>query len=99
MTADPTRPEPGPDADVDDIQADIDQTRQELGETVEALQAKLDVKERAREKVADTKDQVVEKAHTLQHAATDNPQRMLPVVALLLIGGLAAGIVIWRRRR
>ena len=34
MTADPTRPEPGPDADVDDIQADIDQTRQELGETV-----------------------------------------------------------------
>ena len=99
MTADPTRPEPGPDADVDDIQADIDQTRQELGETVEALQAKLDVKERAREKVADTKDQVVEKAQTLQHAATDNPQRTLPVVALLLIGGLAAGIVIWRRRR
>ena len=49
--------------------------------------------------MADTKDQVVEKAHTLQHAATDNPQRMLPVVALLLIGGLAAGIVIWRRRR
>ena len=71
MSVDPTRPEPGPDAGVDDIQADIESTRKELGETVEALSAKLDVKERTKEKVAETKDRVVDKAHTLQHAATD----------------------------
>ena len=121
MSVDPTRPEPGPDAGIDDIQADIEHTRQELGETVEALSAKLDVKERTKEKVAETKDRVVDKAHTLQHAATDkahtlqhaatdkahtlqhaateNPKRTVPVASLLLIAALAAGIVVWRRRR
>jgi hypothetical protein len=92
------RPEPGPNAGIDDIQADIEQTRHELGQTVEALQAKLDVKERTKEKVADTKERVVEKADTLRHAATDNPKRTVPVVAILLIGALAVGIVFWRRR-
>ena len=31
---DPGRPEPGPDASVEDIQADIEATRTELGQTV-----------------------------------------------------------------
>jgi len=44
---DPGRPEPGPDASVEDIQADIEATRTELGQTVEALTAKLDVKQQA----------------------------------------------------
>jgi hypothetical protein len=92
------RPEPGPDAGIDDIQADIEQTRHDLGQTVEALQAKLDVKERTKEKVAETKERVVDKADTLRHTATDNPRRTVPVVALLLIGALAVGIVFWRRR-
>jgi vacuolar-type H+-ATPase subunit I/STV1 len=92
------RPEPGPDAGVDDIQADIEQTRQELGETVQALQAKLDVKERTKEKVAETRERVVDKADALRHTATDNPKRTIPVVAIVLIGALAVGIVFWRRR-
>jgi hypothetical protein len=92
------RPEPGPNAGIDDIQADIEQTRHELGQTVEALQAKLDVKERTKEKVADTKERVVEKADTLRHTATENPKRTVPVVALLLIGALAVCFVFWRRR-
>jgi hypothetical protein len=58
----PARPEPGPDADIDDIQTDIEQTRKELGETVEALSAKMDVKQRAKDKAAETKEAVVEKA-------------------------------------
>jgi hypothetical protein len=94
-----TRPEPGPDAGIDDIQADIEDTRKELGETVGALSAKLDVKERTKEKVADTKQRVVEKADTLRHTATDNPKRSVPVVALLFIGALTVGVVLWRRRR
>jgi Protein of unknown function (DUF3618) len=39
-------PEPGPDAGLDDIQADVERTRKELGDTVGALSAKLDVKGR-----------------------------------------------------
>ena len=64
-----------------------------------ALSAKLDVKERTKEKVAETKERVVEKADTLRHTAIDNPKRSVPVVALLFIGALAVGVVLWRRRR
>nr|WP_090343947.1 DUF3618 domain-containing protein [Mycolicibacterium malmesburyense]CRL75172.1 hypothetical protein CPGR_03455 [Mycolicibacterium malmesburyense] len=109
MTAPNPRPEPGPDAGVDDIQADIEQTRHELGETVEALQAKMDVKTRAKEKVdetkehardkaAETKERVVERADTLRHTATDNPKQTVPVVAIVAILA-AVGIIVWRRRR
>ncbi|BBY42977.1 DUF3618 domain-containing protein [Mycolicibacterium celeriflavum] len=98
MTAPDSRPEPGPEAGVDDIQADIEQTRNELGETVEALQAKLDVKERAKDKATETKERVVEKADTLRHTATDNPKRTVPVAAVIAILAVL-GIVVWRRRR
>lgn len=92
------RPEPGPNAGIDAIQADIEQTRHDLGQTVEALQAKLDVKERTKEKATETKERVVEKADTLRHSATENPKRTVPVVAILLMGALAVGFVFWRRR-
>jgi hypothetical protein len=42
------RPEPGPDAGTSDIQADIEHTRSELGDTVGALSDKFDVADRAR---------------------------------------------------
>lgn len=109
MTAPNPRPEPGPDAGIKDIEADIEQTREELGETVEALTAKMDVKERAREKVDETKERakdkvdetkerVVEKADTLRHTATDNPTRSIPIAAVVVAGAVAIGFVIWRRR-
>jgi len=44
--------------DVDALRADIKQTRAELGETVQALAAKADVKARAREQVEQTKQRV-----------------------------------------
>jgi ElaB/YqjD/DUF883 family membrane-anchored ribosome-binding protein len=107
---DPNRPEPGPDADIDAIEADAEQTRRELGETVEALADKLDVKGRAQDKAAETKEQIIEKANeakdqvaaraeALKHTVADNPQRTVPVAAVVLIAALAAGIVVWRRRR
>jgi hypothetical protein len=40
------------------IRAEIDATREELGDTVEALAAKTDVKAQAKAKVEDTKAQV-----------------------------------------
>ena len=44
------------------------ETRKELGETVEALTAKMDVKQRTKDKAAETKEAVVDKAHAVQHA-------------------------------
>ncbi len=96
---DSTQPEPGPNAGIDDLEADIEQTRRDLAGTVDALSAKLDVKERTKQKAVDTKEAVVHKADALRHTATDNPHRTVPIAAVVLIGALAVGVVIWRRRR
>ncbi|MBT2520880.1 DUF3618 domain-containing protein [Arthrobacter sp. ISL-28] len=53
----PPNPEPYKDAGIEDIKHDIEQTREELGETVEALTAKLDVKAQAKKKAASLKNQ------------------------------------------
>jgi cell division septum initiation protein DivIVA len=62
-----TRPDEGgtPDPVPDDPQAlreEIQQTRKDLGDTVEALAAKADVRARTREKAADVKAQAKDKA-------------------------------------
>jgi hypothetical protein len=94
---DPPRPEPGPDAGLDDIQADIERTRKELGETVGALSAKLDVKERAKDKAAETKERVIETTHSVGRIATQ-PKVTGPAAAALVVGAVVFGIVVWRRR-
>ena len=104
------RPEPGPDADIDEIQTDIEQTRKELGETVEALSAKMDVKQRTRDKAAETKEAVLDKAaetkavvldkaHTVQHATIDDGRAKVTVpVAAAVVGVGALVWLLWRRR-
>ncbi|ORA39081.1 DUF3618 domain-containing protein [Mycobacterium aquaticum] len=88
--------EPGPDAGIDELQADIAKTRGELSETVAAMSDKLDVKGRAHDKAAETKDAVVERAH----AATDAAKSAPAVPAAAVIAVLAAiGLVWWWRRR
>ncbi|MFI5496169.1 DUF3618 domain-containing protein [Actinoplanes sp. NPDC051859] len=57
----------GTKPDVDALRADIKQTRAELGETVQALAAKADVKARAKEQVEITKA----KAKAQVHEATE----------------------------
>lgn len=52
------------------IEADIAHTRQQLGDTVEALAAKADVKAQARDKVADVKGQATEKVNELRGRVT-----------------------------
>lgn len=105
MTApDQPRPEPGPDAGVDDLQADIERTRADLGQTTHALTDKLDVKARAGQAAADAKDRVVEKAHeakdtVIEHTtdADGSVKRAVPVVAVAA-AVVVLGIVFWRRR-
>lgn len=107
----PEQPEPGPDATVDDIQADIEATRHELGQTVEALTARLDVKQQAKQKVDDTKKSIIDTADSLRSkgsdvgaqvvdVATDDQGSVRPVVpaALVALLTLVVGVVIWRRR-
>ena len=94
------RPEPAADADIDDLRSDIDQTRKELGETVEALTAKMDVKQRTKDKAAETKEAVVDKAHAVQHAAIDDGRAKVtvPVAAAVVVGAVALVWLIRRRR-
>ncbi|WP_127503115.1 DUF3618 domain-containing protein [Actinoplanes solisilvae] len=47
-----------PKPSINELRADIRQTREELGETVQALAAKADVKARAKEQVEQTKQKV-----------------------------------------
>jgi Protein of unknown function (DUF3618) len=105
--APPPGPEPGPGAGIDDIQTDIEQTRKELGETVEALSAKADVKARVKQKASDTKDRITEKAYegrdavggkahaaqsTARHALTDGTGSVKRGVPIAAL--VAAAVVI-----
>lgn len=78
------RPEPGPDADIDAISEDIERTRQEVGETVQALTAKLDVKARVT-------DAVTEPDGSLKRA--------YPVAAVVATMVITLAVVVRRRRR
>lgn len=68
----------------DEIRADIEETRAELGDTVEALAAKTDVKAHAKAKVEEVKGTAEEKR--------------VPLVAIGAVVGIAiVGFVLLRR--
>jgi hypothetical protein len=106
-TAENTPADAGPATDAAspemvDLQADIERTRADLADTVDQLTAKLDVKTRVRNRVAETKDTATSQLHNLQDRATDDDGK--PTPATLGIGGgtLAAVVVViliavWRR--
>jgi ElaB/YqjD/DUF883 family membrane-anchored ribosome-binding protein len=94
----------------DEIRADIEETREDLGDTVEALAAKTDVKgqakakvESVKEKVSGAKDDAADRTPDSARAgfaqaketATGNPVPTAAVAAF--VGGLVVGIVIARR--
>jgi hypothetical protein len=64
------------------IREEILETREELGEAVEALAAKTDVKARAREKLDDAKTRARER----------------PAAALAVVGVVLLAVVVARRR-
>lgn len=79
---------------VEEIERDLERTREQLGATVEALGAKLDVKSR-------TKDWAEEKKTATQHTArqvTDQHGRELAFGVGALVAGLVV-IAVWRSRR
>lgn len=104
------RPALSSDASLNAIEKDIERTRDELGETVNALSHKLDVKGRVQDKAAETKDHVVDRARDTKAAAvhkasdavaavTDGRRTVRPIIPLAAALAAVLGIVIWRRRR
>jgi hypothetical protein len=55
----------------EEIRRDIEETREELGDTVEALAAKTDVKAQAKEKADEVKAQAKGKVEDLKHRAQE----------------------------
>jgi hypothetical protein len=73
-TDDQTTPTPqsGPDAGIDDIQTDKEDTRNGLGETVgEAVQAQADITSPAKQGLAGAKDRITDNAHKTTAAAVE----------------------------
>jgi hypothetical protein len=71
------------------IEADIERQRDELAATVSQLQAKLDVKTRAKDKVAELQDR----------ATTDTGQPRPELLAAAAVAVVLLGVLIWRRNR
>jgi ElaB/YqjD/DUF883 family membrane-anchored ribosome-binding protein len=105
--------EAGPDAETtrspEEIRTDIEQTRAELGDTVEALAEKTDVKGQAKQRIAEIKGNVQHKREELttkaKHATPESARqggqqiaakvRENPAPVALGVAALA-GYVLWR---
>ncbi|GIG70880.1 DUF3618 domain-containing protein [Phytomonospora endophytica] len=89
----PPPPPPSPPEDIDDIRADIAATRAELGDTVAALTAKLDVKARAGKALHEVRESIEDRASTGLRVLHDVP---VAVVVIAVGGVVAAGLMLWR---
>jgi hypothetical protein len=78
---------------IDEIRADIEHTREELGDTAAALAERADVKARAHEKVEETKAKM---SHKVDEAKAQ-PQRL--GLGAAVAAGVLVGLVMLRRRR
>jgi len=80
---------PAPKPTIEELRAEIKQTRAELGETVQALAAKADVKARAREQVEVARERALDTVRTNQ----------VPIVIVVAAAMALAGIVLVLRGR
>lgn len=71
MTEPTLPPEPGKDATADELEADIAGTRQRLGETIDALEDKLNMSAQAKRKVDQTNNQLTDKVAATKAQALD----------------------------
>jgi hypothetical protein len=90
-----------PTPDRAEIEADIVATRAALGETVESLGHRLDVKERARQGVSAAAQRARAEAGVRASAVVGGVRARpaVPVVVLVAVAAVAAAVVLRRRRR
>jgi hypothetical protein len=100
-----TTPEPSTGRE---LQEEIEQTREHLGQTVEELVAKADVKARAQAKAAEVKVKAQDKAADVKSRAvgisgnlrqSQTVQRRWPLVAVVAGAILIASSIVVRRRQ
>lgn len=72
----------------EELREQIEHTRAELGDTVQALSDKTDVKARVHDKVEDTKQQVHQKVETGKARASSEP------VPIAVVAGVALALVV-----
>ena len=101
----PTPPFPGtegsgPDQDaaISHIESDIENTREELGETAEALAGKLDVKAQAEKKAEELKSQIGTRVADATRQVTESRKLQL-FAAVGFVGVAVLGILMARGRR
>jgi hypothetical protein len=92
--ADSTEGGPPKGASTEEIEADIARTRERLGDTVDALSERLDVKAQAKKKAQQTTDRAKSKAQHIQ----DQAGPALPIGAAVAVV-LVVALIIWRRQR
>ena len=96
----PAEPAPG---GVEELREEIEHTRAELGETLEALAAKADVKARLHDAADDAKERIRERVHDVAErtgGATGTVRRYRG--PLLALGGALVAVLVflrWRRGR
>ncbi len=84
----------------EEIQAEIEQQREQLAETVDQLTAKLDVKANTKAKVEDVKVQTQAKVAEVKDLSTTDDGKPRPEVlgaAAAVVVGVA--LIVWLRRR
>lgn len=79
----------------EEIRRDIEETRGELGDTVEALAAKADVKAQAKEKVHETTDDLKQKVSDVTPESVQSSVQRNPL-PFAVGGALLAGFVLGR---
>jgi hypothetical protein len=93
MSSEPDAPE-----DTEQLKAQIEQTREHLGQTAEQLVAKMDVKAQAQAKVADLTQRAKGTTSKLRRQADGARQYRIPV-AVMAVGLLMAGAAVLVRTR
>ena len=83
-------------ASATELQQEIEQTREHLGQTVNELAAKADVKSRARAKTAEVKGKAAEVSGQVRRSQV--VQRRWPL-AVAAAGVILISIAVWRRRK
>lgn len=87
-----SKKKPAEEATVAELRSDIAETRAELGDTVEALAAKADVKERAKETVRETAAVARESGQQAVDRVEESVRRR-PVSWGLVVTGVIAAVV------
>ncbi|WP_461666712.1 DUF3618 domain-containing protein [Gordonia sputi] len=111
MTDNHDRPEPDSQASAAEVEADIARTREELGQTVDALTDKLNVKAQARSKTRQVTNRAGQQVHAARargaHAfaqladrATDDQGQLKPAIpaAAAALAVTVIAVALWRRR-